>query len=45
MATDGNYIYCVDHFVMYKNIESLSCTPKIHTVLQVNYTSVKYKMK
>ena len=45
MATDGNQTYCVDHFVMYKNIESVSWTPKIHTVLQVNYTLIKYKMK
>ena len=27
MVTDGNYTYHVDHFVMYRNMESWCCTP------------------
>ena len=28
MVTDGNQTYCGDHFIMYKNIESLCYTPE-----------------
>ena len=30
-----------DHFIMYINIESLSCTPETNRILYINYTSVK----
>lgn len=43
MATDGNQTYCGDHFVVYKIIESRSCTPKTNIILQVNFTSIKKK--
>ena len=43
MVTDGNETY-PDHFVMYRNMESLSCTPETGIVLWVSYTS-KTKMK
>ena len=29
-----------DHFVMYRNIDSLCCAPGINIVLQVNYTPI-----
>ena len=31
----------IGHFAMYRNIESLCCTPGTNVVLQVNYMSVK----
>ena len=31
----------IGHFAVYRNIESLCCTPGTNIVLQVNYTSVK----
>ena len=31
--TDGNQAYSGDHFVMYKNIESLCCIPETNTTL------------
>ena len=33
---------CGDHFIMWKNVESLCCTPEANIILEVNYTSVKY---
>ena len=39
LVTDGNQIYCGDHFEMYRNIESLCGIPGANIVLQVNYTS------
>ena len=39
MVTDGNQTYPVDHFIIYKNIKSLCCTPGTNIVFQVNYTS------
>ena len=38
---DGNWPYWSDHFIMYKNTESLWYTPETNTVLYVNYHSVK----
>ena len=32
MVTDGNYSYNGDHFVMYKNTESLCCVSKTNMV-------------
>ena len=29
---DGNWSYCGDHFRMYKNTESLHCTPETNIV-------------
>ena len=39
MVTNGNWIYYGDHFVMYKNIESVCCTPETNITLCVNYNS------
>ena len=36
---DGNQTYHSDHFVMYRNIESLCYTPGTNSVLYVSYTS------
>ena len=41
MVTDGNQIYCGDHFVTYKNLESV-CAPGTNA-LQVSYTLVEKK--
>lgn len=38
MLTDGNWTYPGDHFIMYTNVESLSCTPETNIILCVNYT-------
>lgn len=38
MLTDGNQTYPGDHFIMYTNVESLSCTPETNIILCVNYT-------
>lgn len=43
IVTDGNWTYCGDHFVMYTNIKSLSCTPEINAILHANYSSIKEK--
>ena len=32
-GADGNYNSCGDHFVTYKNIESLCCTPETNIIL------------
>ena len=44
MVTDGNQIYCGDHFVMYRNLESVYA-PGTNAVLQVSYNLVKKKKK
>ena len=31
-VTDGNQAYHGDHFIMYKNIKSLCCTPEINII-------------
>ena len=36
---------CGDHFVIYKNIESLCCAPENNIVLQVIYTSKNKEQK
>ena len=33
LVTDGNWTYHGDHFVMYKNIELLCCTPETSMIL------------
>ena len=38
---DGNWSYCSDHFIMYKNIESLCCIPETKIILYVDYNSIK----
>lgn len=40
MVTDANQTYHEEHLVMYKNIESLECTPETNRILYVNYTSI-----
>ena len=40
MVTDGNSTYCVDHFTVYTNNESLCCSPETNIILYVNYTSI-----
>ena len=42
MVTEGNQIYCGDHFVMYRNLESVYA-PGTNAVLQVSYTLVGKK--
>lgn len=38
---DDNLISCADHFIMYKNMESLCRTLETNVILYVNYTWVK----
>lgn len=40
MATDVNYTYYGDNFIMYTNIKSLCCTPEAN-IIYINYTSRK----
>ena len=42
---DDNQTYCGDHFVMYTNGESLSCTHETNMMLYVNNTSIINKKK
>lgn len=41
MVTDGNRIYCDDHFTCITNIK-LCCIPEKNIILCINYTSVKF---
>ena len=43
MWTNVNQTYCGDHFAIYRNIESLCCTPETNIILYINYTSIKKK--
>ena len=43
MVPDGNYNYHSDHFVTYRNSESLCCITRTNTVWEVNYTSKSNK--
>ena len=45
MVTDGNQTCRGDHFVLYRNMESLCCAPGTNIVLQVNYTSTNKTKK
>ena len=45
MVTDVNWTYCGDHFIMYKNIKSLYCTPETNIILYVKYNLIKNKLK
>ena len=40
MVTDGSYV-CGEHSIMYRDVESLSCTPEDKIILCVNYTQIK----
>lgn len=40
MVTDGNYVYFVEHCIMYRNTESLFCVLETNTALYFNYTSI-----
>ena len=31
MVTDGDHTYCGEHFVKYKTVKSLCCTPEINS--------------
>ena len=42
---DVNENYCGDHFVTYRSIKSLCCTPETSVMLNVSYTSIKKKGK
>ena len=37
MVTDGNYTHCGEHWVMYRIVESLYCTPETNTTLYVTH--------
>ena len=37
MGTEGNWIYCGDHFAIYPNVESLYCVHETKPILYVNY--------
>ena len=37
MVKSGNYTYHGDHFVIYKNIKSLCCTPETDIMLKLNF--------
>ena len=37
MGTEGNWIYCGDHFAIYPNVESLYCAHETKPILYVNY--------
>ena len=41
MVTDGNQIYCDDHFAKYASAKSLCCIPETSIILYVSYTSLK----
>ena len=41
MVMDGNWTYCGDYFIIYKNIESLCCTPETSITLYVKYNFKK----
>ena len=41
MMVDGNLRYFSDHFIMFKNLELLCCTPGTNMILCVNYNSKK----
>ena len=43
MVPDGNYNYHSDHFVTYRNSESLCSITRTNTVWEVNYTSKSNK--
>lgn len=42
---DVNYIYRGDHFTIHTNIKLFPCVPEINIMLDVNYTSIKNKIK
>lgn len=42
MVTGGNYAYHGEHFIMYKTVESLCCTPAAN-IMCVNCTTIKIK--
>ena len=37
MVTEGDYIYCGEHFIMYRIVESICCTPETNIVCQVHF--------
>ena len=41
MVVDGNLLYFGDHFIMFKNLELLCCTPEANMIPCVNYNSKK----
>ena len=47
MGTDGYYLYCGYHFIIYANVKSLYRTPESYVIFYINYISIKnvYKCK
>ena len=43
MVIDVSPTYCVDHFAIYTNIESLCCISETNIMLNVNYISKNKK--
>ena len=41
MVTDGNQTYRGDHFMVYKIISSLCCTPETNVILYIKCNSIK----
>lgn len=37
MVTDGNHTYHAELFLIYINVESLCCTPKMNIVCQLHF--------
>ena len=38
---DKEYIYCDEHWIVYRTVETLHCTPETNITLYVNYTGIK----
>ena len=43
MVANGNYTYCGNYFVMYRNIKSLCCAPGTTIVLDRSITFKLFK--
>ena len=41
MVKNSNWTYCGDHFIMYKNVESLCHIPETNIILYVNSNNKK----
>ena len=41
MGTDGFWICCGGHFLMYANVKSLDRTPETNIILYINYIALK----
>ena len=45
MVTNGNYAYYGEHFVMYRIVKSLCCTPETNVVLYLTVLQLKIKKR